>query len=79
MQSKKRLIKQNILRLTCQEILAHQSTIQDILHQVFERTGDEWADKQIDVANGVLEYIREANEELRSSSYYWYKEFKKVA
>ena len=53
--------------------------VQDILHQVFERTGDEWADKQIDVANGVLEYIREANEELRSSSYYWYKEFKKVA
>ena len=53
--------------------------VQDVLHQIYERSGDDWANKQVDVAMGVLEYIREANEELRSSSYYWYKEFKKVA
>ncbi|HCX22742.1 MAG TPA: hypothetical protein DHN29_12550 [Cytophagales bacterium] len=50
--------------------------VQDILEQVSARTSDEWADKQIEVANGVLEYIREANEELRLSSHYWYEKFK---
>ena len=50
--------------------------VQDLLEQVSARTSDEWADKQIEVANGVLEYIREANEELRLSSHYWYEKFK---
>ena len=50
--------------------------VQDILEQISERANDEWAAKQVDVVNGVLEYVREANEELRSSSYYWYKRYK---
>ena len=53
--------------------------VQDILEQVSARTSDEWADKQIEVANGVLEYIREANEELRLSSHYWYEKYKAAA
>ena len=52
--------------------------VQDLLEQVSARTSDEWADKQIEVANGVLEYIREANEELRLSSHYWYEKYKAV-
>ncbi len=50
--------------------------VQDLLEQISERTSDEWADKQIDVASGVLEYVRESNEELRLSSHYWYQKFK---
>ena len=53
--------------------------VQEVLEQITARGGDDWSDKQAAVLNDVLEYIREANEELRSSSYYWYKEFKKVA
>ena len=53
--------------------------VQDILEQVSARTSDEWADKQIEVANGVLEYIRVANEELRLSSHYWYEKYKAAA
>ena len=52
--------------------------VQDTLSQISDRTSDEWVDKQIDVANGVLEYVRESNEELRLSSHYWYEKFKSV-
>ena len=50
--------------------------VQTTLSQISDRTSDEWVEKQIDVANGVLEYVREANEELRLSSHYWYEKFK---
>ena len=52
--------------------------VQTTLSQISDRTSDEWVDKQIDVANGVLEYVRESNEELRLSSHYWYEKFKSV-
>ena len=51
----------------------------EILTQISDRTSDVWADKQIDVASGVLEYIRESNEELRLSSHYWYERYKVAA
>ena len=51
---------------------------QEIIDQIADR-GDDWAEKQANVIRDVLEYVRESNNELRSSSYYWYKEFKKVA
>ena len=53
--------------------------VQTTLSQISDRTSDEWVDKQIDVANGVLEYVRESNEELRLSSHYWYEKYKAVA
>ena len=52
--------------------------IQDIIDQIANR-GDDWAVKQACVVRDVLEYVRESNNELRNSSYYWYKEFKKAA
>ena len=52
--------------------------VQDVLDQISNRSNDDWASKQVDVANGILEYIRESNEELRHSSYYWYKRYKGV-
>ena len=53
--------------------------VQEVLSQVSALAADDWADKQIDVANGILEYIRESNEELRLSSYYWYEKYKAAA
>ena len=53
--------------------------VQEVLEQITARGGDDWSDKQADVLNGVLEYIRESNEELRNSSYYWYTKYKDAA
>lgn len=52
--------------------------VQDIIDQIADR-GDAWSAKQAGVIREVLEYVRESNNELRSSSHYWYKEFKKTA
>ena len=52
---------------------------QDIIEQISERADDDWASKQAEVIQGVLEYVRESNEELRNSSFYWYKKYKDAA
>ena len=53
--------------------------VQNILEQISEQSKDDWTGKQVDVINGVLEYVRESNEELRLSSYYWYRKYKAAA
>ena len=53
--------------------------VQDIIEQISERADDDWASKQAEVIQGVLEYVRESNEELRNSSFYWYKKYKDAA
>ena len=52
--------------------------VQEVLEQITDRTDDDWAFKQRSIANDILEYIRDSNEELRNSSYYWYKKYKRV-
>ena len=52
--------------------------IQDIIDQIANR-GDKWAVKQAAVIREVLEYVRESNDELRSSSRYWYDKYKDAA
>ena len=64
----------NVPGFTCPSI----DYVQYIIDQIAERC-DDWAEKQAKVITDVLEYVRESNDELRSSSHYWYKEFKKVA
>ena len=53
--------------------------VQNILEQISEQSKDDWTGKHVDVINGVLEYVRESNEELRLSSYYWYRKYKAAA
>ena len=53
--------------------------VQNILEQISEQSKDDWTGKQVDVVNGVLEYVRKSNEELRLSSYYWYRKYKAAA
>ncbi len=48
-----------------------------IIEQIADR-GDDWAEKQANVITDVLEYVRESNDELRSSSLYWYKKYKEA-
>ena len=50
--------------------------VQEVLEQITDRTDDDWAFKQRSIANDILEYIRDSNEELRNSSYYWYTKYK---
>ena len=49
--------------------------VQEIIEQIADRS-DEWGGKQADVITGLLEYVREANQELRTSSKYWYDKYK---
>ena len=53
--------------------------VQAVIEQITDRVDDDWTDKQLAVANKVLEYIRDSNEQLRSSSHYWYKKYKGAA
>ena len=41
---------------------------QEIIDQIADR-GDDWAEKQATVIRDVLEYVRESNNEVRSSSH----------
>jgi hypothetical protein len=52
--------------------------VQELLEQISDR-GDTWAKTQSNIAKDVLEYIRESNDELRSSSKYWYDKYKDAA
>ena len=48
---------------------------QEIVGQIAER-GDDWSEKQAGYINDLLEYVRDANFELRKSSKYWYDKYK---
>ena len=52
--------------------------VQEIIGQLADR-GDEWSDKQAGVIPELLEYVRDANFELRNSSKYWYDKYKEAA
>ena len=52
--------------------------VQEIIGQIAER-GDDWSEKQAGYINDLLEYVREANFELRKSSKYWYDKYKEAA
>ena len=51
--------------------------IQEIVGQIADR-GDDWSEKQAGYINDLLEYVRDANFELRKSSKYWYEKYKEV-
>ena len=52
--------------------------VQEIINQIANR-GDTWAGKQAIVITELLEYVRDANFELRKSSKYWYDKYKEAA
>ena len=52
--------------------------VQTIISQMADR-GDDWSEKQAGYINDLLEYVRDANFELRNSSKYWYDKYKESA
>ena len=52
--------------------------VQEIVGQIADR-GDDWSEKQAGYINDLLEYVRDANFELRKSSKYWYDKYKEAA
>ena len=51
--------------------------VQEIVGQIADR-GDDWSEKQAGYINDLLEYVRDANFELRKSSKYWYDKYKEA-
>ena len=52
--------------------------VQEIVCQIADR-GDNWSENQAGYINDLLEYVRDANFELRKSSKYWYDKYKDAA
>ena len=48
---------------------------QDIIKEVIEESNSLLIEKKLELANEILEYIRESNDSLRKSSMYWYQKF----
>ena len=51
--------------------------VQEIVGQIADR-GDDWSENQAGYINDLLEYVRDANFELRKSSKYWYDKYKEA-
>ena len=60
-------------------VRSHSNAAQGGINAPLTDRGDDWAVKQAKVITDVLEYVRESNDELRSSSHYWYKKYKEAA
>ena len=52
--------------------------VQEIVGQIADR-GDDWSENQAGYINDLLEYVRDANFELRKSSKYWNDKYKEAA
>ena len=52
--------------------------VKEIVGQIADR-GDDWSENQASYINDLLEYVRDANFELRKSSKYWYDKYKETA
>jgi|TARA_Y100000289_G_scaffold62654_1_gene72171 hypothetical protein len=47
--------------------------IQEILKEIGDESDSIFIEKKIELADSMLEYIREANDSLRKGSIYWYQ------
>jgi len=52
--------------------------IQEILKEVKENNDSIFDEQKLNLADSMLEYIRESNDALRKSSSYWYNKFKTI-
>jgi len=50
--------------------------IQEMLKEVADETNSIFIEKKIELADSILEYLRESNDSLRKSSLYWYNKCK---
>lgn len=50
--------------------------IQEILKEVKDESDSFLIEQKLNLADSILEYIRDSNDNLRKSSHYWYNKFK---
>lgn len=49
--------------------------VQEILKEVIDQSDSLLIEKKLELADSILEYVRESNDSLRQSSMYWYQKF----
>lgn len=49
--------------------------VQEIIKEAIDQTESVLVEKKLELADSILEYIRESNDSLRQSSMYWYQKF----
>jgi len=49
--------------------------VQEILKEAIDQTDSVLVEKKLELADSILEYVRESNDSLRQSSMYWYQKF----
>lgn len=49
---------------------------QEILKEVKDESDSFLIEQKLNLADSILEYIRDSNDNLRKSSHYWYNKFK---
>ncbi len=52
--------------------------LQEIIKEIQDDTSSTFVEQKLHLADSVLEYIRQSNDSLRQSSYYWYSKFKSI-
>jgi hypothetical protein len=49
--------------------------VQEIIKEAIDQTESTLVEKKLELADSILEYIRESNDSLRQSSIYWHQKF----
>lgn len=49
--------------------------VQEIIKEAIDQTESVLVEKKLELADSVLEYVRESNDSLRQNSMYWYQKF----
>jgi hypothetical protein len=50
--------------------------VQEIIKEAIDETDSNLLEEKLNLADSILEYIRNSNESLRQNSHYWYTKFK---
>ena len=50
--------------------------IQEIIKEVKDESDSFLLEQKLNLADSILEYVRDSNDHLRKSSHYWYNKFK---
>jgi hypothetical protein len=49
--------------------------LKDVIAEMKDESSGEFIDKKYEICETLIEYIRDSNDSLRTSSHYWYNKF----
>lgn len=52
--------------------------VQEIIKEVKDENESSFIEQKLNLADSMLEYVRQSNDSLRQSSHYWYTKFKSI-